>query len=230
MKTLIAIPSLLLAAHTCLAAEATVLSGLELAGRNASYLYAGVLSPLTESADGRRWVVRHWFDRVTYRYDSGGQKIDAEAIAYAPALGYQTRMGDGQFGLYAGLRFAHTRLRPDDPGNVSRGFQNRLFFQTDILSAVAPGIENQLVAQAETGTRGYYLRDRLLLRTRGDGTLGPEIVLKGGRDYQGWQAGLAYGGPSFGQGLHLVLRAGLAGQRGESSGGYGGAELSMTFR
>lgn len=230
MKIISLIYGLLLAAPAAHAAETLVLSGMELADRQASYVYAGILSPLGEVADAHRWVIRHWFDRITYRYDSGGQKISAAALGYAPALGYQARVGNGQWGLYAGARFAHTRLRPDDPGNAARGAQTRLFFQVDGLSAIRPGIENQIVAQVETGTGGYYLRNRTFFRTTGNELLGPELVFKGGKDYQGWQAGLAYGGLTFSQGLQLVLRAGLAGQKGEPAGGYAGAEMLMTIR
>lgn len=113
---------------------------------------------------------------------------------------------------------------------MPNGVLKRVFFQVDGLSAIRPGIENQIVAQAETGTGGYYLRNRMFFRTTGNELLGPKLVFKGGKDYQDWQAGLAYGGLTFSRRLQLVLRAGLAGQKCKPAGGYAGAEMLMTIR
>lgn len=121
MKIISLISGLPRAAQAAHAAETLVLSGMELANRQASCVYTGILSPLGEAADARRWVVRHWFDRITYRDDSGGQEISTDA------LGYQARVGNRQWGLYAAARLAHTRLRPGDPGNAERGAQTRFF-------------------------------------------------------------------------------------------------------
>ena len=209
------------------AREHVALAGTEYSGLG-SYTYLGIISPLGSAELGHGFVMRHWLERLTYQYDSAGVNIDAERYGYAPSLGYQTPLGRGHAGLYAGLRIAHTDLSPNDPGNPEEGHTNRVFLQADADTPIGERAENQLVTSFETRYSDYYVRDRLLFRT-GKLSFGPEVVFKGGRDYNGWQAGLALGGIKLRENLGLLLRGGISAQDGESSTGYGSLELVMNL-
>jgi hypothetical protein len=203
------------------------LAGTELSGLG-TYTYLGIVSPLGDSRLGHGLVMRHWLERLTYEYDGpGGANIEAERYGYAPALGWQMPLGEGSAALYAGLRFAHTDLDPNDSGNDEAGHTNRVFLQADAFTPVGERVENQFVGSFETRYSDYYVRDRLLFRFDGKHAVGPEVILKGGRDYEGWQAGLAVGGFRIFERVGLLVRGGISGQQGESSTGYGSLEFVM---
>ncbi len=210
------------------AAQSLVLTGAEASGRG-SYAYLGHIAALGDRPLGQGWVLRHWVDRVTYEYRSGAREIEAEAFGYAPAVGYLSAGERLSHGLYGGMRLAHTRLSPDDPGNGSRGWRARPFVQADGVWRLRPGLEQQFVASFELGSGEYYLRDRLAVRIGEGLALGPEIVLKGGRDYDGWQFGVVLSKARVAADLGLNLKLGAAGQRGESTAAYLGVELVKTL-
>ena len=220
--------ALSLLALTAGADDQVVLAGTEWS-RLGSYTYAGIISPLGEASPGNGLVMRHWLERLTYEYDSSGQEFDAERYGYAPALGYQTALWGGYAGIYGGIRLAHTDLSPDDPGNKDEGNTARFFLQADAVTPISAVVENQVVAGFETRYSGYYLRDRLQIQIGQGLTAGPEAVLKGGEDYDGWQAGLSLGGLTPWPGLVLTLRGGISGQSDEDNTGYAGIEFVTTF-
>lgn len=208
------------------AADSLWLTGSEWL-RLGSYSYVGVLTPLGQGSFGNGWVMRQWVDRLTYDYDGAQPGIHAESYGYSPALGYQRALGRGWAGLYAGVRLAHTDVSPYDPSNADRGTHGRLSIQAEAFTALGGSAENQLIAQAEIGNGGYYVRDRVLVRVLGLHTIGAELVAKGNREYSAGQAGLVFGGMSVGKRTNLLLRGGINCQRGQSSGGYAGFELAL---
>lgn len=214
----------LCALRVATAGDHVVLAGSEWS-RLGGYTYAGVISPLGEGTLGDGLVMRHWLERLTYEYDKDGGTVDAVRYGYAPALGYQAPLWGGHVGGYAGLRLAHANLSPDDPGNRDEGDTARFFLQADAIHPVGAGAENQLVAEFETRYGGYYVRDRLMFRLGNGLSLGPEAVVKGGDDYDGWQAGVSLGGIRLLPALSVTVRAGIAGQRDESNCGYFGVEF-----
>src|SRR5882757_11565778 len=129
----------------------------------------GTLVPIGQGRLGDGWVMRQWFDRLTYRYDGSVPDIRAEAYGYAPAIGYQWPVGDGSnhAGLYAGLRVVHTQLSPDDPSNVDRGTHARFSLQGELTSQLGAMVQNQFFAQGEFGYGAYFVRDRLVWRVFG---------------------------------------------------------------
>ena len=203
------------------------LAGTELSGLG-TYTYLGIVSPLGDARLGHGLVMRHWLERLTYEYDGpGGANIEAERYGYAPALGYQLPVGESSLAFYAGVRISTTDLDPEDPGNDEEGHTNRVFLQADAFTPIAGRAENQFVGSFETRYSDYYVRDRLLFKFDGQHSVGPEVVLKGGRDYEGWQAGLALGGLRLFERVGLVVRGGISGQDGESNTGYGSVEFVM---
>jgi len=222
------LPALALGSGPLAAAGHVGLAGSEVS-RLGSYTYVGIISPLGNGKLGDGLVMRHWLEYLTYEYETGGRDVDAERFGYAPALGYQTRLWGGYAGFYGGLRLAHTDLDPNDRDNKDEGNTARFFLQADALTPVGRNAENQLVAELETRYSGYYVRERLMFRLGASLMLGPEAVVKGGEDYDGWQAGLALGGIRVMPGLTLTLRGGVSGQRDQSNSGYAGLEFVMSM-
>src|SRR6202030_2992617 len=147
---------------TVFASPAQSADNLWLAGTSdsplGSYSYVGALIPLGQGSLGQGWVVRQWFDRVTYHYNGYTPDIHAEAYGYAPAIGYQWPTGSGSHAaLYAGVRLANTHLSPDDPSNVDRGTRARFTLQGEFTSAVGAAAQNQFLAQGEFGNGAYFV-------------------------------------------------------------------------
>ncbi len=204
--------------HPAVAADALVLAGAEVA-RNAGYAYLGYLAPLPGSAFGRGWVHREWLDALQYSYDNSGQ-ITARSPGISAAVGYQGHDASAAWAGYLGLRLADTRLSPDDPGNVNRGFHARAQAQLEyrVPHAVA-GAEFDGLAQWEFGSRSWYARMRL-----NGWKFGPELVLKGSPDYDAVQIGATTRIYDNRDGGALTLKGGLTRQSGGSTGPYLGLE------
>src|SRR5258708_23004336 len=109
-------------AATAQASDSLFLAGTDQSSLG-SYSYVGALVPVAQGKLGDGWVMRQWFDRLTYRYNGGVPDIHAEAYGYAPAIGYQWPMSGGSNhpGPYAGVRLAHTERDPDGPGQTDCG-------------------------------------------------------------------------------------------------------------
>lgn len=215
------------------AAPVKATENLVLAGAESSplgdYAYVGALMPLGHGSLGNGWVMRHWLDRFTYHYATNGKQVDAESYGYAPAIGYQATLGDSHVGISGALRIGSTQLSPDDRSNADRGTHARFSTQVEMTTPLGQSVENQLIAQAQLGNGGYFARERLLIRGFGHYIAGPEMVIKGSREYSGWQAGLTFGGISLGGRATLLLRGGAGGQRGHTTEPYGGAEIAFNF-
>jgi len=209
-------------------ANSLLLSGTE-SSRFGSYSYVGAITPLGDGSLGEGWVMRQWLDRLTYQYRSGAADVHAEGYAYAPAFGRQVPFGNTHVGLYGAVRIAHTSLDPEDHTNRDRGTRARFSIQADALTSVAGWAQNQLIAQADAGNGGYFVRDRFLFRAAFRCTLGPEVVIKGNNEYAARQYGLAVGGLRLGTNVNAVLRGGVSDQRGQATVGYGSVELAMTY-
>lgn len=208
------------------AAENLLLTGAE-SSPLADYEYVGMLVPLGNGSLGNGWVMRHWLDRFTYHYATNGQNIDAESYGYAPAIGYQSTLAGSHVGISGALRIGNTRLSPDDRSNADRGTRARFSTQVEMTTPFGRSVENQFIAQAQLGNGGYFARERLLIRGFGQYIAGPEMVVKGSREYSGWEAGLTFGGISLGGRATLLLRGGAGGQPGHSTEAYGGAEIAL---
>lgn len=223
---------LLLAGLAAVAGRAAAAEHVALAGsewsRLGSYTYAGVISPLGDGRLGNGLVMRHWLEWLTYEYEAGAQDVDAQRYGYAPALGYQSSLWGGYAGFYGGVRLAHTDLSPNDPGNRDEGDTSRFFVGMDAMTPLGGIAESQFVAELETRYSGYYVRERLMFRLGNGLTFGPEAVVKGGEDYDGWQAGVSLGGITPLPGLGVTLRGGIGDQRDASSSVYLGIEFVLS--
>jgi hypothetical protein len=218
-----------------IAAAAQANDSLFLAGTDqsslGSYSYLGALVPVGHGQLGDGWVMRQWFDRLTYRYNGSVPDIRAETYGYAPAIGYQWPMSNGRnhAGLFAGLRVAHTQLTPDDPGNVDRGTRARFSLQGELTSQLGETAQNQFLAQAVFGNGAYFVRERLAWRVFGHYTLGPEAIAKGSREYQAREVGVCFGGIALARRASLLVRGGVDVQPGQPTVGDFSVELSASF-
>jgi hypothetical protein len=218
-----------------IAASAQAADNLLLGGTDqsslGSYSYLGALVPIGQGQLGDGWVMRQWFDRLTYRYNGSVPDIRAEAYGYAPAIGYQWPVGDGSnhAGLYAGLRVVHTQLSPDDLSNVDRGTHARFSLQGELTSQLGAMVQNQFLAQGEFGNGAYFVRDRLAWRVFGHYTFGPEAIAKGSSVYQAREAGLFFGGIALTSRMNLLVRGGVNQQPGEPTVGDFSVEMSASF-
>lgn len=210
-------------------AESLALAGFE-AARTSSYGYVGFLAPLGDGTLGSGWVMRHWFDRLTYQYDTDSNTIKALSYAYSPAIG-KAFSGDGWGAtIYVGIVARHTGLTPDDPGNKNEGDKYRPFIQLDGTNRLSDRVESQSIVQVTAGQLGYYARERILYRYNDAYVAGGELIAKGATEYRGWQAGLVVGGFKLGDAGSVILRGGIAGQSGLSSSAYGAIEFAFPFK
>ena len=211
------------------AAESLALAGFE-AARASTYGYLGFLVPLGDGTLGSGWLVRHWFDRLTYQYDTNSTTIKAVSYAYSPAIG-KAFSGDGWAAtVYLGIVARHTGLTPDDPGNQNAGDKYRPFVQLDSTNRLADRVESQSIVQVTAGQLGYYARERILYRYDSAHVAGGELIAKGATEFRGWQAGLVVGGFKLGDAGSAILRGGIAGQSGLSSSAYGAIEFAFPFK
>lgn len=204
------------------------LAGAETAASN-QYQYAGLLLPAAGGHLGEGLRQRYWADRLTYRYESGGRTIRAEAYGAEAALGYAATTRHGVVAGYLGVLYRDTDLRPEDPGNAARGGQFRLKAQLENTIRLAYGREVDLMASYIVGQRGYWGRARLRQPLDNGLHTGPEFLLQGDPEYRVSQAGWFLGGLSLGTGVELGLKAGVRMQRGEGNHGYLGVEFTGLF-
>lgn len=184
-----------------------------------AYAYVGALAPWADSSG--RWATRYWFDAQRYEYDSNGRTIVGKVVGFSPAVVRTFSFANGYLAVSAGVRFADTRLSPDDPGNEQRGFKASLPLQIDgqlrVNSTTLSGI-----ASGEPDIGSYWARARAV----GDRLLGPlalgiEVIAKGSDEYSARQAGLLVGGD------RVRVKFGGSRQDGRSTGGYLGIEVGV---
>lgn len=203
-----------------LAAPTQVFAGGE-GGSEQAYLYAGVLRPWGDSSN---WATRYWFDAQHYEYDSGGRAIVGKVIGFTPAIVRSFAFDGGYLALSAGLRFADTRLSPDDPGNKQRGFQTSVPLQVDGQRRLG-GVVLSAIVSGEPDVGSYWSRARVAReRTLGDLSLGVEVIAKGSDEYSATQVGLIVGGIA---GDRVSLKFGSSRQDGRTPGTYLGIEVGV---
>jgi len=204
------------------------LAGSELSPDN-SYSYAGLLLPAFGGNLGDGFIQRYWVDRLTYRYDSAGRRIDAESLGAEAALGYVTPTANGSLSGMLGVLYRNTDLSPDDPDSAARGSKWRIKAQGESTQRLAGELELGLMASYVFGQKAYWSRARLGYPL-GDGLrAGPELSLQGDPDYRVTQYGAFLSGLRLGTGIQAGLKAGIRDPRDEGSQAYVGLELTGLF-
>lgn len=205
-------------------AESIWLSGAE-AGRSSQYLYLGNVQPLGQSHLGQGWVQRYWLDGIRYEYESGKRTIRAKGAGMEAAIGYQTSGQDGWLAAYAGLRWNHTRLSPNDRGNDNRGSHLRPRLQLEGDTALTGPWRFNGITSYTFGQKAHWTRLRLGHRPH-DITWGMEYVHQGDPSYHASQIGLYTDGWRVGQNLRMGLKAGVRRSDGDN-GPYVGVEFFL---
>ncbi len=218
----------LLAAAPAWSQERLWLAGAEVSPGN-SYAYAGVLLPAFGGNLGEGFVQRYWVDRVTYRYDSNGQTIEAKGPGAEAALGYVTPTTGGSLSGMLGLVYRDTRLSPDDPDSAARGAHWRVKAQGEFNHALTDELDLDLMASYVLGQRGYWSRARLGHALGNGLRAGPELVIQGDPDYRVTQYGAFLTGLRLSSSVQAGVKAGMRDQRDESTRGYLGLELTGLF-
>lgn len=223
-----ALLAVLLTASPAWAQEKLWLAGVEASPGN-SYTYAGLLMPAFGGNLGHGFVQRYWLDRVTYRYDSNGTTIEAEAPGAEAALGYVSPTAGGSVSGMLGVLYRDTSLSPDDRDSAARGGQWRLKAQGELSQALGDDLNLGLMGSYVFGQRGYWARARLGHALGNGLRAGPELVFQGDPDYQVIQAGAFLSGLRLSPTIEAGLKAGIRDQRDESRRGYAGLELTGLF-
>lgn len=209
-------------------AERLWLAGVETSPDN-SYAYTGVLMPAFGGNLGEGFIQRYWLDRVSYRYDSDGRTIEAEAPGAEGALGYVSPTSRGSLTGLLGILYRDTRLRPDDPGSAARGGQWRIKAQVESTQHLQGDLELGLTGSYIFGQQGYWARARLGHVFGSGRRAGPELVFQGDPDYQVTQAGVFLTGLRITPAIQAGLKAGIRSQRDKDSRSYFGVEILALF-
>jgi hypothetical protein len=225
----------LLLGMTCLAAwPAVAQDRIALAGFEASpdnqYAYLGTVLPLPGEKLGQGLVQRYWLDYVAYRYEkTPAQLIDAKIAGAEAALGYQHGGAGGWWGTYLGVRFADTRLSPDDPGNQDRGRHWRAKLQLEGETEVAPAWRVNGIVSHLLGDDNYWMRVRVQTTLVSQRFVGPEFIAQGAPNYRAYKIGAFVGNIRVGAGSALTLKAGVSKPQNDSASMYAGAEFYIPF-
>jgi len=210
------------------AQERLWLAGTELSADN-SYSYAGLLLPAFGGNLGDGFVQRYWVDRLTYRYDSAGRRIEAESLGAEAALGYVRPTTGGSLSGMLGVLYRDTDLSPDDPDSAARGSQWRLKAQGESTQRMGDDLELGLMASYVFGQRAYWSRARLGFPVGDTLRIGPELSLQGDPDYRVTQYGAFLSGLRLGTGIQAGLKAGIRDPRDEGTQAYVGLEVTGLF-
>jgi hypothetical protein len=116
----VALMALALAPLSGHAADVAIFGGGEVQGHGQSYSFLGadVTQPFTESLAFGVRLIPHY---LTYKYRSGGDLIEAEALGVDLAVGLKLTLGTTYASLLAGIRARDTDLTPDVRDDDARG-------------------------------------------------------------------------------------------------------------
>ena len=193
--------------------------------RDGYYGYLGALVPL---AGSQRWFQRYWLDTNAYHYDSGDTRTEARVRGAEAMLGYQRETGARSGAISLGVRFADTRLSPDDPESEQRGRKLRPKAQAEGEIPLTQSWRASGIATYTFGLDAYWTRARVLHALDDDRFLGPELVAQGDPGYRAIRAGFVLGGLRVLPKTFLAVTTGWRWQSGANSP-YGGIELFGEF-
>lgn len=145
--------------------------------------YAGAVVALPGARLGEGLALRAGVGGGEYRYEAGGQRIDATYVNAEVALVYQTSGNWGWANFSAGPRLTDTSLKPDDPGNRLRGTRIDAAVQTD--GALGTAWRLTWFGSLGINDRAYIAQARFgpLVDGDSDTRLGVEGGIQGDRSY-----------------------------------------------
>lgn len=223
--------ALLLLASQARASEVLFLTGAEGGGGGGTknyYTFAGAIAPLFQQHLGDGVVQKYWIDFLGYDYPANGKDITATAVGVEGALGYQTGGEKWSAGGYAGLRYSHTWLSPDQPQSRVRGSQFRPSLQLEGERNLGSDFKINAIGRYLFVSDAYWTRGRVMYRAHRDLYTGPELIVHGDPDYRAWQEGWVVAFSPFKNG-EIEVKAGVRTVEKAEQGGYAGVVFSRVF-
>lgn len=219
--------ALLVAATT---SDARADDTLLLAGTDVSsvstYTSVGAIVSLDDDLQKTGPLLRLWGDRLTYDFNSDGERVGVLCWGESASFGYQWREPGGLVSAYAGVDDETTALAPA-VSSPTAGTHIGSRFELDVDRNAAPNMTVGLIGSLVTATHDYWTRVQVLERV-GMVQLGPEAVWQGNPDYHGSRVGLAAGDVGLGRSVRLSLSGGLQTLNGNSSA-YSDLSLSTAL-
>lgn len=190
--------------------------------------YAGGVIALPGGRLGKGFALRAGASGGEYRYDAGGQRIDATYVGGEVAVVYQFSGDWGWANVSAGPRVTDTTLKPNDPGNRLRGTQFDLAVQTD--GSVGNAWRASWFASLGVDDRAYITQVRFgpLVDSGADTRLGIEGGVQGDRTYTRKSAGL-FASTRLGGKWQGLLSGGVTDQKGRDVKPYVSLGFSRVF-
>ena len=205
-----------------------LLGGVEIS-RDASYAYAGRVTPLPGSQLGNGIVSRLWVDWSTYKYEKNNVSYDASVPGVEIALGYQHAKADYWWSAFGGVIYHYTSISPHDPESAAQGGKFRTKLQVEGEQKINQLWKLSGNASYIFGQEAYWTRARLF-RSIGSGhRLGLEAIIQGDPDYRLTQVGVVLFGIKLSDEISTGVKIGVRKAEGLNSQAYMGVELENRF-
>ena len=196
-------------------------------GRSA---YAGAVTALPGASLGKGLAVRGSVNAGSYRYQTGGAKIDADYKGAEAALVYQLSGDWGWSNLAAAPRVSKLDLSPDDPDNKRRGTTWDFGLQVDGAQNLGPNWRLDYLGSVGAIRGAYQARLGLgrTVDTERQTRLGVEGGIQGDPRYTTLSAGL-FAATRLAKDFEGQLSAGARDQAGRELKPYLSAGFSLLY-
>jgi hypothetical protein len=235
---LILLLTLVLWAAPAAARDILLFSGVEGGGGGGTstenyYTYVGVVTPILNKEFGPGFMQKYKVDFLGYSYPIGSgltsQDVTATAVGVEGSLGYQFGGEHGWGGGYAGARYSHTWLSPDDPKSEVRGSQLRPLVQLEGERSLNEDWKLNALGNYLFISDAYWARGRVMYRILNKVYTGPEFTAQGDPSYKAWSGGWFLAGFQPMPKSELGFKAGARKVEGGNTGAYLGIEFSHMF-
>ncbi|HJV66749.1 MAG TPA: cellulose biosynthesis protein BcsS [Geomonas sp.] len=231
---LLTVLALLLMAAPAAARDLLLFSGAEGGGGGGTstenyYTYLGVVTPLLDKAFGPGFMQKYKVDFLGYSYPVNNQDITATGVGVEASLGYQFGGEHGWGGGYAGARYSHTWLSPDDPKSEVRGSQLRPLVQLEGERILNEDWKLNGLGSYLFISDAYWARGRVMYRAFDKVYTGPEFTAQGDPSYNAWSGGWFITGFRPAAKSELGFKAGARKVENGNTGVYLGIDFSHMF-
>lgn len=205
-----------------------ILGGVEIL-RDASYAYAGTVTPLPGSQLGNGIVSRLWADRSSYKYQKNGVTYDASVRGVEVALGIQHAKAGYWWSAFGGVNYHDTSISPHDTESAAQGGKFRAKLQVEGEQTINQLWKLSGNASYIFGREAYWSRARLFRNIGADHQLGLEAITQGDPYYRLNQVGVVLFGIKLTDKINTGIKIGARKVEGLSSQAYMGIELENRF-
>ncbi len=205
-----------------------ILGGGEVS-RDASYVYAGRVAPLSGSQLGNGMVSRLWADWLTYEYKKNGVTYDVSTPGLEVALGVQRARTDFWWSIFGGVIYRHTNISPHDPESAVQGGKFRIKLQVEGEQTINPLWKLSGNASYIFEQDAYWARSRLFRHIGSGHQLGLEAITQGDPYYRLAQLGAVLFGIKLSDQISAGFKVGARKIEGSNSQVYMGVELGNRF-